>query len=126
KLRASGGTRDQVVRGIVTSVEYRTVVVRGLYQKYLRRDADTGGLNAFVNFLNAGGTVEAATASMVSSDEYFNGPGGGTNAGFLDVLYKDGLGRAVDPAGVGGVRQGGGPGGAGRGGAGRAPAGGGA
>ncbi len=96
---ATGGTRDQVARGIINSVEYRTVVVRGLYRKFLRREAEQGGLDAFVAFLNSGGTVEAATASIVGSQEYFDGPGGGTNTGFLSALYLDVLGRPIDPSG---------------------------
>ena len=96
-LLTGGGTRDQVARAIATSTEYRTLVVRGLYQKYLRRDADPNGLNGFVGFLAAGGTVEGAIASMVGSAEYFNGPGGGTNNGFLTALFQDVLGRGIDP-----------------------------
>jgi hypothetical protein len=95
----AGGSRDLVVRAFVNSAEYKTVVVRGLYQKYLRRDADPGGLNAFVGFLLGGGTVEQAIAAMVGSAEYFNGPGGGSNATFLAALYLDVLGRPIDSAG---------------------------
>lgn len=98
-LLNSGGTRDQVARGIVNSVEYKTVVVRGLYLSFLRRDPDAGGLNSYVTFLVNGGTVEAAIASIVGSVEYFNGPGGGTNDTFLVALYQDILGRPIDPAG---------------------------
>jgi hypothetical protein len=45
----------------------------------------------------------AASTSMgaliAGSPEYFQKRGGGTNDGFLNALYMNGLGRAVDPAG---------------------------
>src|SRR5207249_5012906 len=36
---------------------------------------------------------------VVGSVEYFQNRGGGTNTGFLNALYQDGLNRAVDPSG---------------------------
>jgi hypothetical protein len=96
---SAGMTHSQVVLRIEQSMEYRIDEVEFLYNKYLHRVADASGLNNFVNFLMAGGTVEEVSAAITGSPEYFNSRGGGTNSGFLTALYQDALGRAVDSAG---------------------------
>ena len=40
------------------STEYQVIEVQALYQKYLHRAADPGGLSQGVNSLSAGGTLE--------------------------------------------------------------------
>ncbi len=95
----TGTSRAQVAQQIVTSVEYRTLVVQNIYQTFLRRSADAGGLTTFVNLLNSGGTIEQVQSLIIGSDEYFQTQGGGTNDGFLAALYLDVLGRPIDPTG---------------------------
>jgi hypothetical protein len=90
---------SQVVRGIQDSVEYRAGVVQDLYNRYLHRNADPGGLGTFVNFLGNGGTVAQVAAALVGSGEYFQVRGGGSNGGFLGALYQDALSRGLDPTG---------------------------
>ena len=43
--------------------------------------------------------MEQLQVIFAGSPEYFQTRGGSTNAGFLDALYLDGLGRAVDAGG---------------------------
>jgi uncharacterized repeat protein (TIGR01451 family) len=93
-------TRTQVVLAIETSMEYRIDVVQNLYQRFLRRAADPGGLNAGVNFLAQGGTTSQLEAILLASNEYFMTRGGGTNAGWLAAVYQDVLGRAIEAAAV--------------------------
>jgi hypothetical protein len=69
-----------------------------MYHAYLGRPADPNGLNIFVNFLGKGGTDEAVKAMILGSPEYF-ARAGSTNAAFLTAVYRDVLGRAVDPSG---------------------------
>lgn len=90
--------RAGVVQGIEASLEYRTLVVQQLYQRYLGRAADAGGLVAFVNFLGTGATIEQAQAILLGSNEYFVTQGGGTTAGFIQAVYGDVLGRAASAA----------------------------
>jgi hypothetical protein len=97
---SQGATRTQVVLALEASPEYLTAVVQGYYQRYLHRNADAIGLNSWVAFLEAGGTKEQVQAGIAGSGEYFQNRGGGTAAGFLTALYQDGLGRAVDSAGL--------------------------
>jgi hypothetical protein len=88
-----------VALGIEASPEYLTDLVESLYQQYLGRAADPSGLNSALQLLNAGGTDEQVAAFLVGSAEFFQNQAGGTNAGFLNALYQDALGRAIDPSG---------------------------
>ena len=98
-LLDNGGSRLQVVQAIQTSPEYRGDEVDDVYSLLLHRAADPAGRNASVQFLESGRTVDQLEALIAGSPEYFQRRGGGTNNGFLDALYQDGLGRAVDPGG---------------------------
>jgi uncharacterized repeat protein (TIGR01451 family) len=95
----NGGSRSQLVLDIESSPEFLGNEVDAVYNRLLHRPADTAGRNAFVNFLESGGTVEQMEAQIAGSPEYFQSRGGGTNDGFLNALYQDGLGRAVDAGG---------------------------
>jgi PKD repeat protein len=94
------GTQSAVANLIIGSAEYRTLTVRGLYQRLLHRDADPAGLSFGLSFLGTGGSTEQLTATIAGSAEYFVARGGGTNTGFLSALYMDLLGRPIDPAGL--------------------------
>jgi len=96
----AGATRAQVALAIESSQEYRSLVVENLYMQYLHRSADAGGLATFIAMLAAGGTDEQVAAAIVGSAEFYQNQGGGTNAGFLNALYEDALGRTVDSSGL--------------------------
>src|SRR5262249_2423038 len=81
------------------TAEYRTRQVQVFHALLLNRAPDSTGLAAFAGFLGAGGTVEQVKASILGSGEYFTSRSGGTNDGFLAALYRDVLGRAIDPGG---------------------------
>jgi hypothetical protein len=94
-----GGTRAQVAAGFVLSPEARVVQVEAAFQQFLHRAADPQGLSTFVNVLQAGGSITTVDLALIGSQEYFQVRGGGTNAGFVNALYLDALGRpsAGDP-----------------------------
>jgi hypothetical protein len=94
-----GASLAQVVQGIENSTEYQVIEVQALYQKYLHRAADPGGLSGGVNSLKAGGTLEQLAAAIAASPEYFQTRSNSNNDGFLNALYADALGRAVDSGG---------------------------
>jgi uncharacterized protein (TIGR03118 family) len=96
----SGLSRQQVVAGIQDSVEYRSIEVNGVYQRLLGRNAETTGLTFWIGQLQTGATVEQIAAGIAGSAEYFATRGGGTQAGFLNALFQDALGRAPDLDGV--------------------------
>jgi hypothetical protein len=99
-----GISRASVVLAIESSTEYRGLVVQSLFQRFLHRAADPAGLQAFVNFLGTGGTVEQVEVILLSSPEYFQ-LHGGTNNGFVTGLYQDVLGRSPDAAGLAAYTQ---------------------
>jgi len=96
----TGTTWNSFVTSVTNSSEYRSDQVQQLYQQLLHRAADSASLSGWVNsYLPSGGTFEGIAESLVSSAEYFANRGGNTNAGFVNALYLDVLGRAADPAG---------------------------
>jgi hypothetical protein len=95
-LLDKGLSKAQFVLDVEASVEYRTNEVTNLYNMLLRRRPDSGGLNALVGFLGAGGTREQAEAIVLGSQEYFARQSGSTVAGFISSLYRDLLSRAPD------------------------------
>jgi Domain of unknown function (DUF4394)/Calx-beta domain len=94
-LLAAGVPRTQVVRMLEASDEYRTLVVQQVFQKLLGRAADPGGLNNFTAALRAGATIQQVEASVAASPEYFQNRGGGTQAGFINAIFQDALGRSA-------------------------------
>jgi uncharacterized repeat protein (TIGR01451 family) len=95
----SGVSRSQVISQIEASTEYRTDLVEGLYSRLLHRSADPAGLAAFVGMLGSGASVEQVESVIIGSDEYFQTRTAGTTAGFLSAIYRDALGRSIDPIG---------------------------
>jgi hypothetical protein len=100
----AGVSPTTVVLQIEGSLEYRADQVRLLYQRYLHRDADAGGLLGFANFLGNGGTVEQVATALTGSQEYFD-LHGDSNEAFLQAVYEDALGRQADPGGLAGFGQ---------------------
>src|SRR5439155_7559098 len=50
--------------------------------------------------LTSGGSAAQMEAILLSSPEYLQVRGGGTDNGFLAAVYHDVLGRAIDPSGA--------------------------
>jgi len=104
---AQGASRAQVVEDIESSPEYRTDEVNSLYQAYLGRNVDPTGLNFALSLLSATPFVLGSQnaflqvqADILSSAEFYQTQGGSTNSGFLAAVYRDVLGRGVDPTGA--------------------------
>jgi hypothetical protein len=86
------------VEDIEASKEYHTDLVEGMYEKFLNRQAGPAGLQVFVNMLGSGGTIEQVESIILGSPEFYK-LSGGTVQEFVDALYRDLLGRALDPTG---------------------------
>jgi hypothetical protein len=93
-----GAPREQVVRDIEASAEYRIRLVQVLYQSLLDRDGEANGQEYWVNFLAAGHTLEEMKAGFLGSQEYIDKHAGGVWH-YLDAVYQDALGRSLDAAG---------------------------
>jgi len=92
-----------VTRGNITLTEARdknikvTEFVYYLYVNGLGRKPDTGGLNAYTNSLNNGGSAASVVRAIFTSTEYTNRKR--SNSDFVEDLYKTLLQRASDSAG---------------------------
>jgi hypothetical protein len=96
----AGLTRIEVAAAIETSgptLEFRQNQVQDAYQRLLGRPAEPDAQAAWVAFLQ-GGTVEQFLAAVAGSPEYFQ-KNGNSSDGFLQALYRDLLGRDIDPTG---------------------------
>jgi hypothetical protein len=92
-------TTTQVVLGIENSVEFRTLVIQGQFNQLLHRTPDPVGLQALLGFTAVQGTTAAQLEALILGSPEFFINSGGTNLGFLQAVYQDVLGRAIDPAG---------------------------
>jgi hypothetical protein len=95
-----GVSRNAITAQIMNSTEYLTVQVTILYQTILRRAPDPAGLAANVASLRQSRNFLQLEATFFGSQEYFQTQGGGTTNGYLAALYRDLLGRALDPSGL--------------------------
>jgi hypothetical protein len=98
---AQGVPRQQVAFGMVKIAsfeEFQHDTVAALYEQYLGRAPDTGGLAYWSAYLYDGGTIEGMSQALVNSPEYWQKRGAGTVGGFLSALFHDALGRAIEPA----------------------------
>ena len=92
-LDAGQLNRSDVAVQVLGSQEGLRTRVNDLYVRYLGRQADPGGLNYWTNFLRDSHSDTDLGARLLGSQEFFQTQGGGTNAGFLNALYQDVLGR---------------------------------
>ncbi len=65
----AGVSRAEVAVAFLTSQEYRTDLVQNDYVTYLLRTADSGGVTAWVDALNAGATDQQVLAQIFGSPE---------------------------------------------------------
>jgi hypothetical protein len=71
-------------------------LVRAWYQKYLNREVDAVGYQAWVSGLRSGTSPEMTLAGILSSDEYYL-KGGNTPEGYIQTLFQDLTGRPPTP-----------------------------
>jgi hypothetical protein len=103
-LLQGGASRGSVLLNIESAVvgghnEYLDNTVNRLYQSYLGRNADPGGLVAFTTELTNGATIQKVQSEIMGSDEYFQAAGS-TNQNFVSAAYRDLLNRNPDAGGL--------------------------
>ena len=89
----------QVALAVINSGEYHTRFLDQAYATYLGRAVDPQGLLTFTSWLDSGVSQQQIDTQLLASPEYF-ARAGGTNSSYLDALYRDVLGRGVDPTGA--------------------------
>lgn len=97
-LNASPG-RAPVAGALQNTAEFREAEVQQLFQRYLRRTAEAGAVAFFSQWLAAGARQEQIAEQLLASPEYFQQQGAGVNSRFLNAVYRDVLGRALDDGG---------------------------
>jgi len=89
-----GTSRQTVALNVLTSPEYDSYLISSYYRNFLGRSPSTSDLSFFLPFLtNPGSSDEEVAALILGSAEYFTNVAGGTNAGFVNQVYSDVLGR---------------------------------
>lgn len=98
-LLNQGTAIASVAEAIAHSDEYYAhFVVMPDYLNLLGRAPDANGLTYWTSRMDMGLTDQQLEANLVSSDEFFQAAGG-TNATWIDAVYKLLLGRAGDASG---------------------------
>ncbi len=92
-LLTGGAPRNTVASSVLTSTEYRTRLLTGFYATFLRRAPSAAEISFWLPAFAASLTDEQIEAQITASPEYF-ALAGGTNAGWINRIYNDVLGRA--------------------------------
>jgi hypothetical protein len=95
----SGTPRIAVANSITYSDEYRAGLIAGSYRTYLGRNPDPAGASGWLGAMRGGATIQQMEAGFLASSEYYS-QAGGTDAAWIDRLYRHVLGRAPAPAEV--------------------------
>jgi hypothetical protein len=96
---AAGDPRASLTAAIIHSPESAALRVDELYDTVLRRAPDGGGRAYWAGQIVSGGDLGELRPLLYASPEYFSRFGQGSNAGFIDALYRDILHRAPDSGG---------------------------
>lgn len=105
----AAAAQQTVVAGFLGSREYREHLVEIVYESFLHRPADAGGLAFWTAELAAGMDEKSILAGIVDSDEYFNDAQGPLlisttptieTQKWADALYRDLLRRTADAGGL--------------------------
>ena len=98
QLIVSGTDRTVVAYDIEQSPEYLTRIINSVYAATLLRAPDPLGFANSVQFLRSGDSSRQLQALLQASNEYFVVRGGNTEAGFVNSIYLDSLGRPAEAA----------------------------
>ena len=85
-LLVSGTPYGSVANSITSSPEYRSRLITAAYQHYLGRAPEPEGLAFWLGQMAAGRHIEQMQAGFISSPEFY-ARGGGTDAGWVTLLY---------------------------------------
>jgi len=98
-----GISAQQVASAFTTSPEYRTNVIMGFYQDLLGRTPSGSEVQFWLGQMAAGLPEDFVEANFLASAEFqAKAPGGNTFQSWLSAVYRDLLGRGIDPTGQAG------------------------
>jgi hypothetical protein len=91
-LRAGTLSRSAFLTKLSRSPEYARILVRRAYRTYLGREGEPGGVAYWSRRLQQGLPVHELPISLMGSREFAT-RAGGTDGGFVDLVYQKVLGR---------------------------------
>ncbi len=94
-----GGSRTTVAISVLSSTEYRQRLLTDFYATFLHRPLSAGEALFWMPAFTAGMSDEQIESQIVASPEYF-ALAGSTNAGWINQIFNDVLGRAPSAAEV--------------------------
>ena len=102
-LQNGSASQAGMVAALLNSGEANVVVepVNRLYRAYFRRNPDTAGLNYWVGRLRSGASLGQVSAAFAGSPEFMGTYGALSDQAFVDLVYRNVLGRPADGAGAG-------------------------
>ncbi|HEU5430906.1 MAG TPA: DUF4214 domain-containing protein [Thermomicrobiales bacterium] len=71
KQLAAGAPRSRIAAVLLSSDEYRQLLVQRFYQHYLDHDTTSGSTSFWLAYMKQGGRDEQVIADIVGSDEFF-------------------------------------------------------
>jgi len=89
-------SREEVAEEIAHSDEYLTLVVTNLYNTFLHRAPEEGGLHSYVRDIQDGKSVEDVVVEILSTQEYRAQFTSGT--AYVNAVYRDVFGRTTTPS----------------------------
>ena len=92
-LLAGGGTHSDVATAVLTSTDYRQKLLNDFYSTFLHRPVLAAEVGFWLPAFGSGMTDEQIEAQITASPEYF-ALAGGTNAGWINRMFNDVLGRS--------------------------------
>ncbi|HEV3342330.1 MAG TPA: tandem-95 repeat protein [Pirellulales bacterium] len=95
----AGETRSQVTTSFLSSAEYQSDLINGVYERLLHRPADVGGLSFWLGEMQFGVPIETIMIAIASSPEYL-ALHGNTTQGQIAGFYQDFLGRSGSQADI--------------------------
>jgi len=96
-LLAGGATHSDVATAVLVSNEYRQRLLNDFYSTFLHRPVLAAEVGFWLPAFGAGMTDEQIEAQITASPEYF-AIAGGTNAGWINRMFNDVLGRSPSAA----------------------------
>jgi hypothetical protein len=94
-----GGSRSSVAASVLASVEYRQRLLTDFYSTFLHRSISAAEVSFWLPAFVAGMTDEQIEGQIAASPEYF-ALAGSTNAGWINRIFIDALGRAASASDV--------------------------
>lgn len=90
----SGVSRQRVILGFQNSSEYLSIRIREAYQRAFLRDPEPGAVDYWINEIRRGRLVSDELYSLfLATNEMYFSRGGGTEEGYVTVLYQTVLNR---------------------------------